>query len=58
MPATQGDLDWTDRSTGLSDMEKETCIKGLHRKLFDRVWTEVSKILIELATKCFIENTG
>lgn len=44
----KGDLDSTDRSTGLSDMEKDTGITDLHRKVFDKVWTEVSKIVIEL----------
>lgn len=46
--ALKGDLDSTDRSTGLSEMEKETGITDMHRKVFDRVWTEVSKIVIEL----------
>jgi exocyst complex component 2 len=44
----KGDIDSTDRSTGLSDMERETGITDLHRKVFDKVWTEVSKIVIEL----------
>ncbi|KAI7877332.1 exocyst complex component Sec5-domain-containing protein [Mucor mucedo] len=46
--ALKGDLDSTDRSTGLSEMEKETGITDLHRKVFDKVWIEVSKIVIEL----------
>lgn len=29
-------------------MERETGITDLHRKVFDKVWTEVSKIVIEL----------
>lgn len=44
----KGDLNSTDGSTGLSDMEKDTGITDLHRKVFDKVWTEVSKIVIEL----------
>lgn len=46
--ALKGDLDPADRSTGLSEMEKETGITDLHRKVFDKVWIEVSKIVIEL----------
>lgn len=46
--ALKGDLDPADRSTGLSDMEKETGITDLHHKVFDKVWAEVSKIVIEL----------
>ncbi|KAI8641657.1 exocyst complex component Sec5-domain-containing protein [Parasitella parasitica] len=44
----KGDLDSTERSTGLSDMEKDTGLTDLHRKVFDKVWTEVSKIVVEL----------
>ncbi|CAO3656981.1 unnamed protein product [Mucor hiemalis] len=46
--ALKGDLDPADRSAGLSEMEKETGITDLHRKVFDKVWIEVSKIVIEL----------
>ena len=45
--ALKGDLDSTDRA-GLSEMEKETGITDLHRKVFDKVWIEVSKIVVEL----------
>lgn len=44
----KGDIDSTDRSIGLTDMEQETGITDLHRKVFDKVWMEVSKIVIEL----------
>ncbi|GAA5808629.1 hypothetical protein MFLAVUS_002021 [Mucor flavus] len=37
----------TDRSTGLPEIE-ETGITDLHRKVFDKVWIEVNKIVIEL----------
>lgn len=43
--ALQGDS--TDRSTGLPEIE-ETGITDLHRKVFDKVWIEVNKIVIEL----------
>lgn len=42
--ALKGDTDLS----GLTEMEKETGITDLHRKVFDKVWTEVSKIVIEL----------
>lgn len=38
----------TDNPTGLADMESDTGITDLHRKVFDKVWAEVTKIVAEL----------
>ncbi|KAI8987114.1 exocyst complex component Sec5-domain-containing protein [Pilobolus umbonatus] len=43
----KGDITSSDRNAGLPEVE-ETGVTDLHRKVFDKVWAEVQKIVAEL----------
>ncbi|KAI8970337.1 exocyst complex component Sec5-domain-containing protein [Mycotypha africana] len=44
----KGESDVSDRPAGAVELEKATDITDLHRKVFDKVWAEVTKIVTEL----------
>ena len=40
--------DATDIDISITDVEKDSGLTELHRKVFDKVWVEVDKIVVEL----------